>query len=395
MDIYAPQLSYVDDEAVVSARFTAAGEEETLWCRFDRTLAPFAVLEKADAFLVPLLVRAMVDGEDIHLHHPVSEEVYYNLTENLFPLLNTAMPQMKRVKVIPSGFADLPPDGPAGAVALAFSCGIDSFYTYIGNTRPDVPPGHRPTYAVFTDVGAHGPLGDEAAKARYDFRLANVQKCAAELGLKLIVVRTNMSQVLPEPYVDNHTMRNAGVALILEKLFRTFYYSSGVPYARMTVPGAKDIGYYEPMVLSLLSTRRLQLVSFGPPLMRAQKTRVVSEFEPSYRYLNVCTITGYNCSTCPKCLRTAFTLDMLGKIDRYASVFDLEKYRAAREGYVFKLKANKKRDPYTWEKLDLMKEAGFKLGVGGQLRYLGYKTNYDLRLARDKLKKTLRNERKQ
>jgi hypothetical protein len=389
MDIYPPELSYEDDNAVVSARFTAAGKDETLWFKFDREFAESAVLEKADAFLVPLLVRAMVEGEDIRLHHPVSEDIYYNLTENLIPLLNTTMPQMKRVKVIPSGFADLPPDGPAGVVAQAFSCGIDSFYTYIMNTRPEVPSSHRPSYAVFTDVGAHGLLGDEEAKARYDWRLANVQKCAAEFGLKLIVVRTNMSQVLPEKYVDNHPLRNAGVALLLEKLFRTFYYSSGVPFARMTVQKAKDIGYYEPMVLPMLSTRHMQIVSYGPPLMRAQKTRVVSEFEPSYRYLNICTITGHNCSTCTKCLRTAFTLDMLGKIDRYAGVFDLEKYRAAREGYVFKLKANKKRDPYTWEKLDLMKEAGYKLGVGGQLRYLGYKTRYTAALGRDWLKKKM------
>jgi len=394
MEISPPELSYLDDKVVVSARFTCRGEENTLWFKFDKEFADYAVLEKSDAFLVSLLPLAMQVHEDIRLDHPVSEEIYYNVTEYLIPLISLAMPEMGRVRVVHNGFSDIARMGMDGVVGTGFSCGIDSFFTLAEHARPDIPSSHRITHCVFMDVGSHGVLGSEAEQLRFKRRLDITRTCATEFGMKFVVIESNLSQFIQDAYVKTHTLRNAAAVLVLEKLFRIYYYSSSVSFENLHVKD-KDIGHSDPMVLSYLSTNHLRFVSSGVQFNRTEKTEIVSRFEPSYRYLNVCTITGDNCSVCDKCLRTMLILDMWGKLELYAGVFDLDKYRREKRRYICHLLATRSRDVFSRERCDLMKRVGYKLGPVTGCYYLGYKTRHELRVYTDSLMKAVLKRRRE
>jgi hypothetical protein len=385
MEIFPPELSYQDDKAVVSVRFTCQGKESTLWYKFDKEFAEFAVLEKADAFLVSLLPLAMQSHEDIQLNHPVSEELFYNITEYLIPVMLLCMPELTKTKVNPEGFSDINRNGRDGVVGTGFSCGIDSFLTIAEHMRPEIPPSNKITHGVFMDVGAHGIQGDEASRLRFTRRLENARSCATELGLRLVVIESNISQFIHGAYLNTHALRNTGAVLVLEKLFRIYYYSSGVPFENIEV--SKEMTNCEPMVLSYLSTNHLRFVSSGVQYKRVDKVAIVSNFEPSYRYLNVCTNEGDNCSKCEKCLRTQFSLDMHGKLDRYARVFDLEKYRRKESRFIFSVIATRSRDIYSKERYDLMKRVGYKLGAVDRCHYPSYKARHELRFQTNSLLK--------
>ena len=55
-----------------------------------------------------------------------------------------------------------------------------------------------------------------------------------------------------------------------------------------------------------------------------QKLKIVADYAPSYKYLNVCLKDGNNCGRFEKCVRTMTGLDALGKLDYYREVFDVE-----------------------------------------------------------------------
>jgi len=68
----------------------------------------------------------------------------------------------------------------------------------------------------------------------------------------------------------------------------------------------------------------------------------ISNHEPTYRLLNVCVdgmTVGRNCSRCWKCSRVIMMLDIIGKLDRYAAVFDTETFRQNRDALMLCLRA--------------------------------------------------------
>mgnify|MGYP003577444638 FL=1 len=87
---------------------------------------------------------------------------------------------------------------------------------------------------------------------------------------------------------------------------------------------------------------------------------MVTEFEPSRRYLNVCVdpaFEGRNCSVCFKCRRTLMTLELLGKAEDYREVFDLEKFRATKNSYLARVLRYKKGS-FDAEIADLIRQKG-------------------------------------
>jgi hypothetical protein len=103
----------------------------------------------------------------------------------------------------------------------------------------------------------------------------------------------------------------------------------------------------------LLSTETLDCVSSGGQWSRVEKTGRVAGVPGAARWLNVCASVaagGRNCSTCAKCCRTLFTLEMLGALDQFATAFDLAAWAKARNRYVSSQVLNSRDDsPFTRE----------------------------------------------
>ena len=92
---------------------------------------------------------------------------------------------------------------------------------------------------------------------------------------------------------------------------------------------------------------------------------LVADYEPASRYLNVCgnhDTLDTNCSVCPKCCRTLLTLELIGRIDGFRSVFDVDRYRReARRRFIAETLVNADREMFFRHIVDLAKERGVDL----------------------------------
>ena len=119
-------------------------------------------------------------------------------------------------------------------------------------------------------------------------------------------------------------------------MYSSYYYSSAHSFLEFSLKDNEryDTAFYDLLTLSTFSTKSLQIFSEGATLTRLEKTKKVAEFEPSYKYLNVCTKTADNCNECEKCTRTLLALDAIGKLEPYKSVFNIEHYRKNKQKYL-------------------------------------------------------------
>ena len=87
-------------------------------------------------------------------------------------------------------------------------------------------------------------------------------------------------------------------------------------------------------------------------MSRVDKTRYIADSKYVMKYLDVCWAaqsknsdskstlwmgkTKKNCGKCDKCLRTLFTLELLGKKEEYADIFDFNEYAKYRSKFIIK-----------------------------------------------------------
>lgn len=77
---------------------------------------------------------------------------------------------------------------------------------------------------------------------------------------------------------------------------------------------------FDPIIMNLISTEKLEFVIHGSQYTRPEKTLKVSKNNLSHKYLDVCVNANFiennnllNCSTCFKCMQTLVTLDYYKK----------------------------------------------------------------------------------
>ncbi len=264
MIIYPPEIQFHDDLVRIGSRFTTEKQDGHLWFEVDKKYAEYLETDRVDAFLVGLLPLAMCLGEDIHLKHPVSEKMYYNVSRNMVAILNTAYPEFKRISIIADDFADDSNAIKGKVIAFGFSSGIDSLCTLIKNKSSDTPDSYRITHGIFTNVGSHGSTESVAGRKLFQGRLEIVKGCASEIGLELVLIDSNMEQLLPPvaDYDRTHTFRNVSAALILERLMSRFFYSSCTSYPDLKI-NRTDSSPFDAISLPCLSTNALEFISFG------------------------------------------------------------------------------------------------------------------------------------
>ena len=90
------------------------------------------------------------------------------------------------------------------------------------------------------------------------------------------------------------------------------------------------------------------------------KTERIAGLALSRRYLDVCVRSsdGTNCSGCWKCARTLLTLEILGLLDQYDQVFDLDEYRRIRYRYISHVMSSD--DTLSREIVELARARGFE-----------------------------------
>ncbi len=298
-------------------------EPYSLWYEVDNEYGRFLCDDRIDGIVVNVLLYCMERGVDIYSDCPISQKLYYQLTTYLIPSISKNIKKYQSIKIT-APFCETEFDC-ANAVGTGLSGGIDSFYSIAKHINCD-SPNFNLTHLTFFNAGASGNYGGDTARQLFQERIDYVKNFATEHHLKLVTVDTNINEFLQQIHYYTHTFRSLAIPLILQKLFGVYYYSSSRSFFDFhfsMVPGS-----YELLSLQCLSTESLTFYSCGGETSgRLEKTEVVSEFAPSYKYLNVCIKESSNCGRCEKCVRTMLGLYALGKLELYSDVFDLSDFR--------------------------------------------------------------------
>ena len=197
--------------------------------------------------------------------------------------------------------------GPARGRALFFSGGVDSFDALLCSGE---------TFDLLVFVEGLDIRLDDAP--RREASLAAVRAVAADQGVPLAVVRTNLRD---HPLVRDTSWENANggalaaIAHVLADPVREMVIASSVAIQWKRSWGS----HYD--TDPLYSSSRLRLREVGQELRRIDKVRRIAAHPLPQRHLRVCwenrTPTG-NCSRCGKCVVTRLMLADCGMLDRYA-----------------------------------------------------------------------------
>jgi len=303
-------------------------------CESDLT---FSGDKSADTgLLLALLWPAMLRGENLHIEGQINEELLYVANNDLQSLLLTHEPRLSRISVIAREHV---PDIERSLrrVATGFSAGVDSFTTLRLFSANDVPSSKRVSALTTFNVGALGrdPSSRELFK-QYSKRNADFARNSSRSWIN---VDSNLDQFYGPRFRKTHILRNVAAAYLVSDLLSDYYYSSSYDYRHTDVKNNSAISFIEPLLLPLLSTRELRFYSTGAGLSKADKIKLISDYEPAFDMLDTCAghpglrIQGNrpNCSVCGKCSRVMLALDALGRLENFRTVFDLERCRSERD----------------------------------------------------------------
>ena len=301
-----------------------------LWFSLPAAHADKLSAETCDGFVVGLYAAAAQRGLDIHVEGAMSARLLQSLNGQAGELLYTLLPYPRKVRVLAA--ETCAEDWGGREVFTGFSAGVDSFCTLFSHTRADLPREQRLSGLFYNNVGSHGH--DHAAASLYRMRERRVRAIAAQVGLPLIDVSSNLDALLCVPFRRTHTLRNLAVALLFQRACGAFLYASTVHFRDVAARNVQNMGYADPILLPLLRTETLTGYSAGSEYTRHDKTRLVARHALTYNTLDVCVSQSpsatINCSVCWKCLRTQLSLELLGCLEDYREVFQIARYRRVR-----------------------------------------------------------------
>lgn len=316
-------LQYVEGQARLCADITLNGRGTTLWFGVEESQADYLCLQRSDAFVLALLPTAMRGGYSVTCETPMSQRLHYQLENYLIPSL-CAAGELYHPVSIQAPLASEPIQN-KGGVGTGFSGGVDCLYTIMTHSEKSTYP---LTHLALFNVGVF-----EGPGFREGFRKScrNAQKFADEMGLELVGLDSNISQVLPERYIDVVTFRLLAGAMALQGLFSTYLISSSRDFSEFSID-LHNCGTFDLLTLHCSQTESLKLYSAGGQTHRMNKLAALADWEPAQRWLHPC-IYGHvgqpNCSRCKKCIADMLTLYAYGKLHHFDKVFDVSSFERA------------------------------------------------------------------
>lgn len=356
MHIAKPVLVDRGDFVALVANVTHHGRTHPVWFAVPREWAHHLDPECLDPFVIGALPTALRTGDSIYAAGRVSARLLFALNTSVPALLAQTGSDFRRIQVRVAMAVDYPSPPPySRAVATGFAGGIDAFAVLHDHLGSAVPPAHRLTHLVCSNVGAFGPAGREA----FGRRLAAVHAAAQELHLPLIAVDSNLDEFNGlDSFAHDQQFRNVAAAIILQPLVGTYLYASAFRYEHCFVRGPDAaLSAWEPVLIPHLSSERLRLLSVGCQYSRVEKIERLASLPASHRHLRVCSReVAHNCSRCRKCVRTLLTLELLGRLESFAPAFDLAAYRSVRSHAIVEMLAS--NDPLWIELRELARARG-------------------------------------
>jgi hypothetical protein len=154
----------------------------------------------------------------------------------------------------------------------------------------------------------------------------NARQVAEQAGLPLVYVKSNLDfDYYRGAYGHTAVYRNCAMALSLQGLFSVYYNSSGGWPGYFDLTLIEGSQHYEALLCQCLSTESMTFI-LSDYATRAEKTITIADDKLAQKYLDVCFCFN-SCGKCSKCIRTLVTLDIIGKVDQFGEVFDVEDFK--------------------------------------------------------------------
>lgn len=297
--------------------------------------------DRSDAFVVAMLWYALMSHSDIRFETPISEKLYFGITQLLIPAVCKKYPPIRL-----HGPTASAPLQNAEAVGTGMSCGVDSLYTLQKYVSEDVPAAYRLTHLAYFNMGAifHPNTAVNKEYAMEEFyretdrmsleKLENAKGVADASGLQLVYSYSNLDRdYYRGAYGYTGVYRNCAMALAVQGLFGKYYCSSAGWPEFFDLSLSEGSEHYETLLCDAFSTETLQFI-ISDYATRIEKTTALADDAIAQQYLDVC-FNFNNCGTCAKCMRTLLTLEALGKVDAFSQVFDIAAYKNRRTDVFF------------------------------------------------------------
>lgn len=333
------------------------GQEQTMWFSVAPEYGEYLTDDRADAFVAGIFTTAMRDGADIVCEAPVTRRLLYQLNHYLVPMMAANMGDVYHPIKIQAAPTDVKLPC-AGAVGTGWTGGVDCMFTLMNNLHAE-EPSHRLTHLLIT---SNGSIEEDDNSATLQGMVEKAQNgIAAETGLKVVGVDTNLHEIQSEVFLAVGIFRYCAVILALQKLFGTFLLSASYGFAWFSFV-SHDSFYYELVICSSFETDATAIYSEGGAYLRAQKLQALSNYPLAHKYLHPCghPLGIKNCGHCYKCFRTQAALYGLGALDRFSEVFDVDDFERNKDWYFARLLADE-RSQLTGETLVLLRQGGIEL----------------------------------
>lgn len=299
--------------------------KKTYYFEVEENYGKYLCFERSDAFVVGLLYFSMVHGFNIICEAPLSERLYYQLTNTYIPNMSRQDPELFKEITITAQL-DSKPIMNIGGVGASVSGGVDSFYTILRNYNKKTKE-YNITHLLLTDC--FNIYHEEAeTRKRFEDMCVSAKKISDELGLDFISIYTNENIFWYPHFVDLYCMRYCSLPYALQKLFAVYNYSTSYQYKDFTFKAEnRDASHYDFFTVHLISNENITFYSSGGEASRADKAEYIANNKVVQKYLQVCNLHHtVNCCVCDKCIRTQLDLYACKKIQKFDAVFDLNEF---------------------------------------------------------------------
>ena len=341
---------------------------ETMWVEIDANYGGLLVDDTYDPFMLVALYLAMYNHTDLKIRGNVSKKLYKNLTWYAQKILCDFSSDLVPVKIFVDGFA--PTNVTGTLIGTGISCGVDSLSTVYDRFVCEDDPDYRLNALFFFNCGSNGRGTHDFIPIIAQSRCQRAIALATELNLPLVPIDTNLHQFYRDEYKDNFLFLSIyACVLALQNAIRRYYISSACSYGQIKANGISfenhDLASFcESFFVPLIQTERTELIIDGCQYNRVEKTAKLADWDIAQKYLNVCNVyseDSHNCGGCVKCLRTLLALEILGKLDTFANIFDIERYRSQMMNYKIYTVLKADEDVFAKELFDLAKKHNFPL----------------------------------
>lgn len=323
------QSIYQSDSFKATVEININNKIEELWFEAEKKFADAFCDDRIDGIVAMMLLRCMKQGENIYSKIPISAKLHHQLITQLIPILSEySGGQLKIIKI------DAPLTtkvyGGKKIAGTGLSCGVDSLYTVMKFSDNTIDEQFRIKQLLIAQTDS--VISRHEYSNRYSINCNRAIEFANEYGYSCLCVNTNFRDFYGGNiigYTGEVTFMMCGIALLFSKSFGVYYFSGARSIDHLTIEPPKSSEAYNLVILPLLSTENLSFY-LGGLCDRLQKEKELSHYKPSYKYLNVCwhytAAEHINCGCCGKCRKTLLAFDLLGCIDKYSKIFNINEY---------------------------------------------------------------------